>query len=133
MIHQLYKDDSFGKEMSDSNIDATIKRFQEHPDNGLIWVAETGGKLIGYAIVVNFWSNEYSGLLQFIDELFIEPEYRNKGIGEEFINQLMTDKTSSYKAILLEVNPENERAFKFYQRLGFTVSEQKTLIKEISN
>src|SRR6516165_1547721 len=44
---------------------------------GAVWVAETGGTLVGYLIVVLLMSVEHQGLTGEIDEFFVLPEARS--------------------------------------------------------
>ncbi len=56
----------------------------------------------------------------YLDLIYIEPEYRNKGIGTLFINNLisLTEK-NGLKRIKLHVDPKNFIARNFYEKLGF--------------
>jgi hypothetical protein len=69
MIHALYQDDPAGKPMTDEKIDRTFQRLQQYPGEGCVLVFEWQGQLIGYALLINFWSNEYGGNVLGIDEL----------------------------------------------------------------
>ena len=35
-------------------------------------------KIIGYALLINYWSNEYGGDIVYVDELFVKESYRSK-------------------------------------------------------
>lgn len=51
----------------------------------------------------------------YIGEIFIEPEYRGKGIG----TTLIEDTLSQHDKVKLQVAPSNKRAIKLYESLGF--------------
>lgn len=51
----------------------------------------------------------------YIGEIFIEPEYRGKGIG----TSLIEDTLSQHDKVKLQVAPSNKRAIKLYEALGF--------------
>jgi len=130
MVKALYEEDPEGKPMTTEKIMLTINHFQNYPDRGMILLVELDNETIGYAIILKLWSNEYGGIVLMIDELYITPKYRSKGIGKEFI-QFINEKTvNQHKAITLDVNPGNVRALRFYQMLGFEVSSKKSLFKE---
>ena len=59
------------------------------------------------------------GLL--LDEIFIEKEYRNKGIGSSIIKNYVLD---SNKNIYLWIYKENINALKLYKNLGFKIKEE---------
>ena len=72
------------------------------------------GKKSGY---VRFCPN---GDSMEIDDFYILPEFRNKGIGTETLRRL---KKSTNKPIFLYVFKENERAIRLYNREGFKFKE----------
>ena len=59
------------------------------------------------------------GLL--LDEIFIDKEYRNKGIGSLIIQNYVLD--NDYN-IYLWVYKDNVKAFNLYKRLGFKIKEE---------
>ncbi len=56
-----------------------------------------------------------------LDDLYIFPKYRNKGIGSGIIEKCCS---SVDEAVMLYVFIKNERAVALYKRLGFTVVEE---------
>jgi ribosomal protein S18 acetylase RimI-like enzyme len=69
------------------------------------------------------WSNEYGGNIINIDELYIEKKYRSKGIGTDFIKYLVSSNLNTSVAIQLEVLSTNNKARKFYEKIGFLKSQ----------
>ena len=84
------------------------------------YIFELNEKPAGYAITTKTYSHEAGGITLWIDEIYVLEEYRSKGIGKEFINYLKTILDTSIVRFRLEVEPENERANKFYRKMGFT-------------
>ncbi len=119
MIKDLYESDPGGLDMNETKIDSTIQFLKQHPESGRLFGFYLGELVIGYAILINYWSNEYGGILLNIDELYIKTEYRSLGIGTNFIKFIIDSKHSNFKAIELEVFPTNVRAFNLYTDLGF--------------
>lgn len=115
MILNFYKDS--GEEISEENIQKTIKRAILHHEQLQIYIFKHQANTVGYTIFSSFWSNEYGGLVLIIDELYIVPEYRNKGIATYFINEI--SQKEGYVQLNLEVLPKNTSAFNLYKRLGF--------------
>jgi GNAT superfamily N-acetyltransferase len=54
------------------------------PDRGQIWIAQLGGRSVGYLLVVYLFSLEHGGLMAEIDEFFVVPEKRSLKIGTAF-------------------------------------------------
>jgi ribosomal protein S18 acetylase RimI-like enzyme len=122
--------------MTDSKIRKTIAQTLSHPDHLKILVfhdnrsADIQGEPIGYCILTAFWSNEYGGLVTILDELYVIPAFRNKGIATRFICHLADAK--DYVAIQLECFPENTGAFNLYRRLGFEVIDRHFMHKPLN-
>lgn len=129
MALALYREDPPGHRMSRHRIRRTIAEFSRHPDKGTITIIHVGREIIGYAIVVHFWSNEYGGNIACLDELYIKPAWRSRGVGSGFLKQLA--RTSGLRGIHLETTPKNNRARRFYCRQGFRRSNNIHLIKEV--
>lgn len=111
-IQNLYREDSGGKPMLPQKIQNTFNSLTSHPDRGTIMIIEHAEEVIGYSILINFWSNEYGGNIVDIDELYIKKEFRSQGIGTNFIKHLVENKFGNLVALQLEVTPGNTRARK---------------------
>lgn len=55
-----------------------------------------------------------------LDELYIEEEYRNQGIGTDIIKNILKEN----KIVYLWVYKANEKAISLYNRLGFKVVDE---------
>ena len=84
---------------------------------------------IGYIIVTFGWSVEFGGMDGFIDELYIRPGVRKRGIASETLQSLpraLGD--AGLKALHLEVDTENETAQRLYARAGFARRDKYQLM-----
>lgn len=130
-IKGLFQEDPTPQGMTEEKIQRTIKTLLKHKEKGTIFVMEVGKEVIGYAILINFWSNEYGGNIVYIDELFIRKEWRGKGVATKFIQYLAKKKMNNAVSLFLEVTPQNKRAEELYKRLGFEVHKNKRMTKEL--
>lgn len=119
MALALYAADVVGESMTAAKVQRSATHFQRHPDRGRILVVESAGALVGYVIVVWFWSNEYDGLIAVIDELWVEPRWRGQGIASALFARVLADHPEAI-ALDVEVSPENAAAQGWYQRRGFS-------------
>lgn len=55
------------------------------PEQGSCWVAESGGVLCSYLLLVYVFSLEHGGLMAEIDEFFVLPAHRSNGIGAKLL------------------------------------------------
>ncbi len=131
MILALYSEDDYGEPMSAEKIDKTIAELQHNPAKGNIAVFENEHGIVGYAIIIFFWSNELGGNVAEIDELYVKSKWRDKGIGTKFLDYLANGKMFKIVGLQLEVTPTNERALDYYNRYGFKESKNKQLYKAI--
>ncbi len=110
--------------MTPGRVLQALDRFRREPMRGRAAVLELQGSLEGYALLTSFLSNEYGGVICFVDELYVSPAKRGQGHGTSLFEQVMTDRTlwpEPPVGISLEVRPENLRARRLYERLGFKV------------
>ncbi len=128
MIAAFYGEAGGGESMNAGMIERTFRQLAAHPDYGSVMVFEADGQLVGYALLVNFWSNEYGGLILTIDELYVVPPLRNRGIGTAFIRHLAGSNLPDCVALRLEVLPYNRRALRLYEKIGFVKSDRDFLM-----
>lgn len=96
--------------------------------NGYIF--EIDEQIAGYGIVLPTYSQEAGGLTLWIDEIYVMPQFRDKGLGSAFIDFISN--TDGIKRIRLEAEPENENAMNLYYSKGFDILEYTQLFKENS-
>ncbi len=104
-----------------------------HLGNG--WIALADGEPAGYLLAVYVFSLEHLGLTAEIDEFFVLPEHRGKGIGES----LLAAAERQFIALgctnsSLQIGRDNAAARRFYHRHGYTDRDDfelldKTLIE----
>lgn len=131
LIHRLYAEDHSIKPMSDEKIGRTLRHLQAHPSLGKVIVFDAEGQVIGYSILINFWSNEYGGNILYIDELYIAESHRGQGIGTQFIQQVARGRFGEAVALQLEVTGTNPDARRLYSRLGFETHKNDTLTLDL--
>ena len=71
-------------------------------------VAETGGALIGFVVI-----DPKSG---YLDQIVVDPEYWGSKAAKMLLDEA---RGISLRGITIDVNQNNERAIKFYEREGF--------------
>ena len=89
----------------DNNISKDIKLYK---------TIKVAGKISGCVLL----TRKNNDLL--LDELFIDEEYRGKGIGTSIINNIIKDNQDVH----LWVYKENKNAIKLYKKLGFKIKEE---------
>jgi len=66
----------------------TWEQLLSEPSLGRVWVAEAGATLVAYAVLTFGYSLEDHGLDAVLDELFVAPSHRRRGLGREALTVL---------------------------------------------
>lgn len=83
------------------------------------FILQDGSGLLGYAMLAHSFSTEFGKPCVWIEDLYLKPEARGKGLGPEFLSFV---KKAYPQAILrLEVEEDNTQAVSAYQKSGFDV------------
>nr|WP_303652721.1 GNAT family N-acetyltransferase [Paludisphaera mucosa] len=106
---------------------ATIRHVLDHPERGRVVLFLDGEALVGYALLIPYWSNEFGGPLVFVDELYVAPAARGVGLGRRFLERLAVERPFDAVAALLEVGRSNARARRLYESLGFRERSYATM------
>jgi len=131
MMADLYKEDPPATgDISAEYFHRTIHRLLQQPDQGSILLLQFGGETCGYVVLVPYWSNEYGGVLLFVDELYVKSSFRNRGIGTSFLRHLKSHCPDGTARICLEVSHRNAKARALYESLGFVARPYSTMTVE---
>lgn len=94
------------------------------------WLIADGGKTAGYGALCFSYSIEFGGITSYLDDFYVMPEHRGKGIGTYALaafEQISRDEGCCI--FHLEVEAANEKARDFYLKNGFTDTRRALLIK----
>ncbi|WP_120501564.1 N-acetyltransferase [Roseovarius sp. EL26] len=118
-----------GIEQSEGTRHDALMPLLEGSPHGAIYLLGPSRAPIGYIIISFGWSVEFAGLDGMIDEIYIRPSVRGRGIGSEVLNALPKALAGAgLKALHLEVNRDNPRARKLYEKLRFAPRENYILM-----
>ncbi len=95
-----------------------------------ILIAEIEQNSVGFATYHFTYSTFLAKPCIWLDDLYVKPEYRSKGIGEGLINKLCQIAQSlDCGRIDWIVAAHNERGIKFYQRIGAKIIQKARLCR----
>jgi GNAT superfamily N-acetyltransferase len=84
------------------------------------WFLESEGVAIGYFVLTIGYSLEFGGRYALLDEFFVEPAWRGKGIGTAALDRILEEAAAmGVAAVHLEADRHDGRVQAFYQRAGF--------------
>jgi ribosomal protein S18 acetylase RimI-like enzyme len=107
-----------------------LHEFLANPDLGGAWIFLEGATPAGYIVLTLGYSFEYQGRDAFVDELYVEPQYRRRGIARRAM-QLVEERAREMgvQAIHLEVDHGNDPALELYRGTGYADHDRYLITK----
>jgi GNAT superfamily N-acetyltransferase len=107
-------------EQDDATRRAAVLPLLEGSPHGAIYLVGPARAPIGYVAISFGWSIELGGMDGIVDEVFIRPSVRGRGIGSELLMSLPRALAGAgLKALHLEVDREAEKTIRLYEKLHF--------------
>jgi GNAT superfamily N-acetyltransferase len=119
----------------ESNVTADREMFERligHPSIGQVWLMSLSHRDIGYMVLTFGFSVEHRGRSAFVDEVYVRPGHRGKGITAQCVDMaIATSKKLGVRALHLGVEGANETARKVYRAWGFQDHNRLLMTREI--
>jgi GNAT superfamily N-acetyltransferase len=129
MMRRMQLDDPWEETFDEPTVRANLAELVENPGYGVIYLAREATTPVGYLVICFDYSLEYRGKGAWIDELFVEPAHRGKGIGTQLLGLAgQISRQHGAKVLHLEVNHGNP-AIDLYRRIGFSDHHRYLLSK----
>lgn len=111
---------------------ANLARLLGDPTLGRLWVMDGGGEVVGYLLLAFGFSLEFRGRDAFVDELYVAPGHRGRGLGTRALELAAeTCRELGVRALHLEVERYKEGAQALYRRMGFADHDRYLMTKWI--
>ncbi|MFP4274331.1 MAG: N-acetyltransferase family protein [Paracoccaceae bacterium] len=121
-----------GIAQTDEGRRAALTPLLEGSPHGAIYLIGPQRAPIGYVVMSFGWSLEFGGLNGIIDEIFIRPGVRGRGIASEVLGALWQAlRPAGLKALHLEVAREDHAARRLYERCRFLPREDGMLMSRV--
>lgn len=89
------------------------------PSLGAVWLMLHEEQPAGYVVLTTRFAMEYGGLDGFIDDLFVRPRFRRRGLAASALAELVAEAhRRDLLALHVEVGQENQPAQALYRSLG---------------
>jgi GNAT superfamily N-acetyltransferase len=96
---------------------------------GYVWIIDENGKDVGYVVITLRYGMEHGGLMACLDDLFVIPQSRNRGLSTAALLQVRDFcKSIGVRAITVEVGHSNGPAQTVYRRLGLAKLPDRQLL-----
>ncbi|MEJ5091593.1 GNAT family N-acetyltransferase [Sphingobacterium faecium] len=132
MMQDFYAIDGYDMDPAVSR--ENFNTFLDDERLGQSWLIKENDLVLGYIIVVYFFSFEFKGRVALLDELYLNADARGKGVGRkavEFVKEYVQNQ--GCKLVLLEVEPHNIPAEKLYESQGFDFHPRNIMRYSIKN
>ena len=113
-------------------IRAGLRKLLANPSIGQAYLVTSNSKAVGYTILIDSFDLEFGGRVAFVTDLYLEADYRRRGIGTEIMKQLeQLSLRKGVKTLELLAERRNRAALSFYRRVGFRRHDRVSLSKRL--
>lgn len=128
MAREFYDSPAVAHKVSAANFEATFDEAMRSDTYVGLFILSDGGETCGYGMTARTFSQEAGGTVVWLEELYLRPAFRSRGLGREFFAYVYRELPAArYR---LEVEPDNMRAKALYERLGYRVLPYEQMYKE---
>jgi GNAT superfamily N-acetyltransferase len=111
----------------------TFEQLIRWPDRGCVWVLESDSFAAGFIVLTVGYAMEYGGLRGFVDDLFVRPAFRKRGLGAAALAFVKAHcLNAGVRALFVQTGPDNSPAKRVYKRAGFTDSGHQLLVQPLA-
>ena len=117
----------------DAEADAALQALLADPGLGrVLLISGEGGVTAGYLVVAFGYSLEFRGRDAFVDELYVAPAHRGRGLGKGALREAeRCCREAGIRALHLEVRPHNAQARRLYASAGYQDREHYLMSKKL--
>lgn len=113
----FYHTDVVESPVPKENYEVTFNELMRSDDYLKCYIFECDNKPCGFVLLSKTFSQEAGGLSVTIEEIYIDEEYRGRGLATEFFDYLKS--IDEIARLRIEVEDYNEGAKRLYERTGF--------------
>lgn len=116
-------------DQADETRRAVLEQMVSDDIHAAIWLIGPPRAPVGYIAIAFGFSIELGGRDAFIDEFFVRPAVRGRGMGSQTLQLLLPLLSDmGVKAVHMEVQRDNADAARLYQRCGFQPRDNNHLM-----
>ncbi len=127
MVNEFYSTDAVMEPIPLSRIENTFNELMTSETYATAYIIESDGQAAGYALLAKTFSQEAGGIVMWIEELYVQPRFRGKGLGNLFLD--FADKMDAARW-RLEVEEYNKGAVSLYKKHGYSFMPYSAMFKQ---
>jgi len=110
-----------------------FRALMEQPSLGAVWLAAREERPFGFVVLTFGYSMEFGGLRAFVDDLFVRPDERGRGVGAALLETVKAEcATLGIRNLCVETGQEGHPARALYFRAGFRDLDRALLSQPIA-
>ena len=118
-----------GSDADEAALREALEPLLEGSPHGAVYVLGPARAPVGYVVISFGWSLGLGGLTGHVEDIWIRPNVRGRGIGSEVLHALPRALAGAgLKALHVDVAHDNPRARALYTRLHFRTREGQRLM-----
>ena len=108
----------------------SFRKLMSNPSLGCAWLASAGGNAIGHAVLTARYTMEHGASSGYVDDLYVEPEYRRRGVGFALLEMLFREcRVRELASVYVEAGRSNRPALALYAKFGLApVTDGRVLL-----
>ena len=96
---------------------------------GHVWIIQAEHQDVGHIVLTLKFAMEYSGLVACLDDLYVKPDWRDKGLSTAaLVEARHFCERAGIRALTVEVGHNNGPAQTVYRRVGFAEAADRQLL-----
>lgn len=130
-MREFYEFD--GLAFDDGAARSALRQILSDDALGRVWLIQVDKVAVGYVVLTLGFSLEFHGRDAFVDEIYVRPDARGRGVGRralEFAEEAC--RSLGVRALHLEVGRDNTNAQAVYRRLGFEEHDRYMMTKWVA-
>jgi GNAT superfamily N-acetyltransferase len=122
-----------GLEASRERLVQVLEKLVTDAGRGFLLLARDDNQIIGVGYVATILSAEHCGLVGWLEELYVLPEYRSRGVGTALLTAILERaRATDVVAMDLEIDQSHRRVESLYRRFGFRPLERSRWVRKLT-
>jgi GNAT superfamily N-acetyltransferase len=131
LMAEFYGESGFP--LPEANARAAFAALLSDPRLGGGWIAREDDAALGHVVLTVGFSMEYGALRGFVDDLFVRPQARGRGVAGALIDAVVADcRARDVRALLVEVGPDNGPGRRVYEKAGLVETGHLLLARPLA-
>ena len=120
-----------GLPYDDAHRDAAVSPLLDGSPLGAVWLVGPARAPLGYVLLGFGWSTHHAGMTGHLQEIFIRPSVRRRGIGTEVIHAIAVSlREAGLNALEVRASDKDASHVRFCQRAGFREAAETLILTD---